>query len=136
MDAPCSVAGIVLEEGRLFVARRGPGGGLGGKWEFPGGKVEAGESCEDALAREFLEEFGVPVMVGQLLAGASFTHKGKARSLRAYMVRLESRRFTLSEHTEWRWVFPVEIPALDFAGSDLKLLPELEKYFLENSFKI
>jgi 8-oxo-dGTP diphosphatase len=123
-----SVAGIAVEGGKVFVARRVPGGDLGGKWEFPGGKVEAGESGEDALIREFREEFDVPVRVGPLLASASFEHHGKTRGLRAYRVYLESHDFILSEHTEWDWVSLETIAGLDFADSDRKLLGELEKH--------
>jgi 8-oxo-dGTP diphosphatase len=126
--AGCSVAGIAVEDGKIFVARRIPGGDLGGKWEFPGGKVEAGESGEEALVREFSEEFAVSVRIGPFVASASFEHRGTARDLRAYRVYLESRDFALSEHTEWAWVSPASIAGLDFADSDRKLLPELEKY--------
>lgn len=122
-----SVAGIAVENGKVFVARRVPGGDLGGKWEFPGGKVEAGESDGEALVREFREEFDAQVSIGPLLASASFEHRGKTRVLRAYRVYLESRGFTLSEHTEWAWVSPEAVAGLDFAGSDRKLLPALEK---------
>ncbi|MDR1144210.1 MAG: (deoxy)nucleoside triphosphate pyrophosphohydrolase [Spirochaetaceae bacterium] len=123
-----SVAGIAVEDGKVFVARRIPGGDLGEKWEFPGGKVEEGESDRDALIREFREEFCVSVRVGSFVGSASFTHHGKSRVLRAYRVYPESRDFVLSEHTEWKWVSPPSIAALDFADSDRKLLPELEKH--------
>lgn len=124
-----SVAGIAVENGKVFVARRIPGGDLGEKWEFPGGKVEEGESDQEALIREFREEFAVTIRVGFFMGSASFEHRGKTRVLRAYRVYLEGRDFTLSEHTEWKWVSPESITALDFAGSDRKLLPELKKHF-------
>jgi 8-oxo-dGTP diphosphatase len=123
-----SVAGIAEEGGRLLIARRLPGGDLGGKWEFPGGKVEPGESDEDALIREFQEEFKITVTVGPLLGSASFEHAGLNRTLRAYLINLPSQNFTLLEHSEWRWASPAEIEGLDFAGSDLKLLPALKAY--------
>ncbi|MDR2742942.1 MAG: (deoxy)nucleoside triphosphate pyrophosphohydrolase [Treponema sp.] len=123
-----SIAGIVVEDGKIFVARRIPGGDLGGKWEFPGGKVETGESDGEALVREFREEFDVSVRIGPFLASAFFEHHGKTRGLRAYRVYLESHDFILSEHTEWAWVFPEAIAGLDFADSDRRLLPELEKH--------
>jgi 8-oxo-dGTP diphosphatase len=90
--------------------------------------VEAGESGEEALVREFREEFDVPVRTGPLVASASFEHHGTTRVLRAYRIYLESRDFTLSEHTEWAWVSPASIAGLDFVDSDRKLLPELEKH--------
>jgi 8-oxo-dGTP diphosphatase len=125
------VAGIAVEGAELFVARRKPGGALGGKWEFPGGKVEEGESDEAALRREYLEEFGFPVETGPLMAGASFEHHGILFRLSAYRIFFSPRWRELmrpAEHTEWRWAALGEIERLDFAGSDRALLPGLQSY--------
>jgi 8-oxo-dGTP diphosphatase len=102
---------------------------MGGKWEFPGGKVEEGESDEEALIREYYEEFGVPIRIGALLGTASFEHHGFIRILNAYRIYFASRSFNLTEHTEWRWVSPEEIEKLDFVESDLKLIPALKLHF-------
>jgi 8-oxo-dGTP diphosphatase len=116
-----SVAGIAAEDGKLFIAKRVSGGSMSEKWEFPGGKVEAGESDEEALTREYLEEFGVNIAVGPLLGSATFEHEG-TRALCAYRVTFCSRDFTLSEHTETKWAGIAEIEALDFVDSDRALL--------------
>jgi 8-oxo-dGTP diphosphatase len=126
--ARVSVAGIAVEGQKIFIARRNPGGDLGGKWEFPGGKAEAGESGEAALIREFAEEFGVPVRAGPLLGTAAFEHRGKPYTLHAYRVFFESREFHPVEHDMWRWAEAAEIENLDFAGSDRLLLPALKAY--------
>jgi len=126
-----SVAGIALDGGRLFIARRKPGGSIGGKWEFPGGKPEDGESDADALRREYLEEFGAEISVGPLLARAEFSNGGRLFFLSGYRVFLSSFGFSMAEHTEWRWAEPAEIEELHssgcFAGSDMRLLPALRK---------
>ncbi|MDR1287419.1 MAG: NUDIX domain-containing protein [Treponema sp.] len=116
-----SVAGIARRGRLIFIARRKEGGDLGGKWEFPGGKAEEGESDRDALLREFREEFAAAVTVGPFLGSAVFSHRGAERTLRAYEVCFEGADFILREHTEWRWADLEEIKKLDFAGSDQKL---------------
>jgi len=123
-----SVAGIAVDGGRLFIARRKAGGSVGEKWEFPGGKAEEDESDADALKREYLEEFGVAVEVGSLLARAEFSNRGKLYSLSAYRVFLGSLDFRMAEHTEWRWAAPGEIDAGSFVDSDMLLLPALREY--------
>ncbi|MDR3170242.1 MAG: NUDIX domain-containing protein [Treponema sp.] len=124
-----SVAGITVEQGKLFIARRRPGGDMGEKWEFPGGKVESGETDEEALIREYAEELGVPITTGPLLGTISFEHRG-TRYLYAYQVYFEAHNFTLSEHTEWRWAGLEALEELDFAGSDRQLLPLLKARLL------
>jgi 8-oxo-dGTP diphosphatase len=121
-----SVAGIARENGKLFVARRKSGGDLGGKWEFPGGKAEDGESAEEALIREYKEEFSVPVRVGRLLGSAAFEHRGAERILKAYAIFFINKNFKMSEHTKWRWAAIEEIKNMDFADSDRKLFRFLE----------
>jgi 8-oxo-dGTP diphosphatase len=123
-----SVAGIAVQGKRLFIARRVPGGDLGEKWEFPGGKVEEGESCEEALVREFREEFGVTVTVGPRAASSAFEHRGVIRELCAYLITFENLNFVLREHSAWKWADFAEIEKLDFAGSDRKLFPALKVY--------
>ncbi|MDR0623185.1 MAG: (deoxy)nucleoside triphosphate pyrophosphohydrolase [Treponema sp.] len=123
-----SVAGIAVEGLKIFIARRNPGGDLGGKWEFPGGKTEKGETDEAALVREFEEEFGVTVTPGPLLGTASFEHKGAAYVLHAYRVYFTGEKFTPHEHSEWHWAGMEEIESLDFAGSDRLLFPVLKAY--------
>lgn len=120
-----SVAGIAVKDGKFFIARRNQGGDLGEKWEFPGGKVEEGESDEQALVREYGEEFGVVIETGPFLGSASFVHRGQERSLCAYRVSFPAERVSLREHSQWRWAGREEIAALDFAPSDLRLLESL-----------
>ena len=123
-----SVAGIAIEGDKVFIARRKAGGDLGGKWEFPGGKVEKGEGDAEALRREFLEEFAADITAGALLVSAEFTHNEQRFLLNAYRIFFASLRFNMTEHDQWRWASLEEIDSLDFAGSDRLLLPRLQAY--------
>jgi 8-oxo-dGTP diphosphatase len=120
-----SVAGIAINKGKFFVARRAGGGSMGGKWEFPGGKLEDGETPVQALIREIQEELEVAIAVGPLLAESEFENKGVKHSLQAYRITFLTDNFILNEHTEWRWADADEIKQLDFTPSDLSLLPAL-----------
>jgi 8-oxo-dGTP diphosphatase len=119
-----SVAGILLHQGKAFVARRGQDGSFGGRWEFPGGKVEPGERDEEAVAREFNEEFGVHVDALRLLGEVVFPHRGIDRTLAAYQIEMECyKRPKLLEHEAIAWVSAEELSALDLVDSDRDLLP-------------
>jgi len=124
-----SVAGIAVENGLVFIARRQSGGSMGDRWEFPGGKVEVGEADGSALKREYLEEFGLDVEIGAFLAQAVFDHGSERFSLHAYRVIMNGTPRMLTEHSEWRWACFPELKSLDFADSDRKLFPELMKTF-------
>jgi 8-oxo-dGTP diphosphatase len=125
-----SVAAIMVYEGRLFIAKRIPGGDMGGKWEFPGGKVDEGEDARDALAREMMEEFGVPVRIVSQIAHGSFIHDNVEHSLDAYLARVSDYYFSLTAHTDWYWADFDEIRALnelgEFTPSDYALLPQIQ----------
>jgi 8-oxo-dGTP diphosphatase len=119
-----SIAGIVLRDGKVFTALRPPGGAQGGRWEFPGGKVEEGESDREALEREFMEEFGAAVCGLRLLGEESFTHRGKERVLAAWLIELlPGATLVPREHGELRWASYDELLGLNLADSDRKLLP-------------
>ena len=128
-----SIACIVYQNGKLFIAKRRSIGDMGGKWEFPGGKIEDDEAPELAIKREMLEEFSVNVSVGEKIGSASFIHSGKNCSVDAYVVQFEHDGikvpFVLTEHTEYKWVNPLEIKKLDFVDSDLKLYPYVLDYY-------
>ncbi|MDR0643497.1 MAG: NUDIX domain-containing protein [Treponema sp.] len=132
-----SVTGIAVVDRKIFIAQRVSQGHMGGKWEFPGGKVEAGETDEQALIREYTEEFGVKIMVDGFIGSAEFEYNGKHTS-RAYRITFLSEHFTLSEHTNWQWADADWIKNLvsagDFVDSDVKLLPTVFRTCLNEDF--
>lgn len=127
-----SIACIAFKGKQVLIAHRNPTGQMGGRWEFPGGKVEGDESDETAIVREMQEEFGIQVIPGEKIAEAEFKHNGKLSSLHAYLVTLPhdglTQKFQLTEHTEYRWADMSEIPLLNFVDSDLLLYPQIVKY--------
>lgn len=125
MTPRLSLCGVVTEAGRCLVARRGPGGSQAGKWEFPGGKQEPGETAEQTLVREFAEELAVPVTVGRRLFVGEFSNAGKSYRLEAWETMLLGREFRLSEHRELRWVTPAELAGLDLSDSDRQVAEAL-----------
>ena len=125
MNINRSVAGIVQRKNLFLVAKRKLGGALGLKWEFPGGKVEPGESPEQAMIREWDEELGVPVSVGRFLCRGTFVHGHIPFELSAYDVHLLSEDFTLKEHLEIQWLSLKSISKIDLADSDSAILVQL-----------
>ncbi len=124
-----SIAGIIVHDDKFLIGHRFDTGEMANRWEFPGGKVDPGETAEQAIVREFYEEMDVRVTPGELLATVEFTNKHGPARLLAYRVfgitELPSR---LTEHTELRWASLDEIETLDFVDSDKLLLPFLKKW--------
>ncbi|MBQ7752417.1 MAG: NUDIX domain-containing protein [Treponema sp.] len=120
-----SIACIDYRKGKIFIAKRIETGDMGGRWEFPGGKIDEGEDFVTAIKREMKEEFGVEVEVFDKLCQVSFEHKGKLCYVDAFKVHfLEDgieRHFTLSEHTDYKWEDFSKIPSLSFVDSDMKI---------------
>ncbi len=119
-----SVAGIILKNSRYFLGRRKPGGAIGGKWEFPGGKVEDGENFHDALKREFLEELEVDIVVKDFITKKEFYHNNNKFILNAYFIELLIFDVSYNEHVEFKWFTHDELIKLEdsLADSDRLLL--------------
>ncbi len=126
-----SVACIDYRNGKLLIAKRKPTGNMGGRWEFPGGKLEEGETFVQAVKREMQEEFGCDTEVFEQLGQGTFVHKNKECSVTAFRVVLKKdgikEPFTLTDHTEIKWVEPSQINTLNFVDSDLGLFEQIKK---------
>src|SRR5574344_1212768 len=120
-----SIACIALDGNNSLIAHRNPTGQMGGRCEFPGGKLEPGETEQQAVVREFKEEFGVHVKVGEKITDSSFRHNGDLVALHAYRIFVPHRgiffKYKLTEHTEYKWVKAESIPRRNFGDSDLRL---------------
>ena len=127
-----SIACIVYDDGKILIAHRNPVGDMGGRWEFPGGKVEPGEDEKDSIAREMMEEFGVVAEAKEKISSSQFEHRGEVFTLDAYLVVFEhngmEKSFTLSEHTEYKWINASSVPDYEFVDSDLKIYPSVLEF--------
>lgn len=127
-----SIACIDYRNGKIFIAKRHQVGDMGGRWEFPGGKIEDGEDYKTAIVREMQEEFGVTVSVGNQITDGKFMHKNVECTLKAFEVTFPhdglKQKFTLTEHTDYKWVNIDEIPNLNFVDSDLMIYPAVKKW--------
>jgi 8-oxo-dGTP diphosphatase len=123
MSEPQIVVGVaVIRAGRVLAALRpGPDGG----WEFPGGKVEPGETDEQAAVRELREELALEIKPGASLGPAQPI--GERYLLRVYAADLLSGEPVLHEHSAIRWVGPAELAGLNWLEADRPFLPELRK---------
>jgi 8-oxo-dGTP diphosphatase len=119
------VAGLILDEaGRLLACKRPEGKHLGGKWEFPGGKLEAGESPEQALVRELEEELGIRIEAGASLTPVVWDYGRGPIRLHPFVCTILSGDPHPHEHSEIRWCSPDELKELDWAEADLPILGE------------
>ena len=113
------VGAVVVRDGLVLCAQRGPDGSLAGKWEFPGGKVEHGESGRLALEREIDEELQCVVEVGDDIATTRYDDGRVVVVLTTFWCRIVSGTPQLTEHTALRWVGPGDLRGLDWAPADV-----------------
>jgi A/G-specific adenine glycosylase len=117
--------GVVWKEGRVLVARRPPEGLLGGLWEFPGGKLEEGESPEEAIRRELREEMAVEVGVGARIERVEHAYSHFRITLHAHHARLLSGSPRAREATAWAWARPDELDDYAFPAANRRVIEAL-----------
>lgn len=127
------VGAAILRGSRCLVALRSQGMAEAGRWEFPGGKVEAGEAPHEALAREVREELGCDVEVGRWIGrGRATTASGRSIRLDVYLAVILDGEPRAREHAELRWVEAEELRRLDWACADVPIADALATYLESN----
>ena len=120
------VVGAAIVQGqKCLVTQRGPAMTLAGKWEFPGGKVEPGESASAALAREISEELNLTIAVGELLGTGRAMVGPKEITLDVYGAVITGGSLVLREHSQALWVEADALAAFDWADADVPSVPHV-----------
>jgi 8-oxo-dGTP diphosphatase len=129
IDVSCAL--IISHDGKVLVAQRSPRMRLPLKWEFPGGKVEPGESAEDGLIREIREELGVEISIVKKMVASVYDQGEQIIRLIPFQCRLISGEVRLTEHAAFLWLAPAELNGMDWAEADL---PVVKDYLNSSGF--
>jgi 8-oxo-dGTP diphosphatase len=120
-------AAIIEKDSRILIAMRKKGDTLGGKWEFPGGKIEPGETPEQCLKRELKEEFDIEAEIGRFFLSTKFRYYLIPIELLVYKVRYISGDFKVNEHDAIKWVVPGELDNYEFVGPDRPIVKVIKE---------
>jgi len=118
-------AAIIEKDGQVMIARRKIGEKLAGFWEFPGGKVEPGETLQYCLARELKEELGLETEIGAVLAEADYHYGHGSIRLIAMQARVLAGVPTLTVHDRVEWVDPGALGHYELAPADMQIAARL-----------
>jgi len=118
-------AAVIEQNGKFLIAKRKKGKHLENKWEFPGGKIEPGESPEKCLVRELREKFDIVAEIADFITESVFDYGDRKIRLLGYHAKYISGEFRLNAHDDIKWVFANEFVRFDFAAADLPLIDKL-----------
>ncbi len=122
-------AAIIKKNSKYLIARRSPEKHLGGFWEFPGGKIESGETAEECLVREIQEELNVTIKIISFLDESLFHYSDKSVLLKGFISVITAGEIVLVDHDDYKWVTVDEMKNYKIAPADL---PFIEKLNSEN----
>ena len=120
------VAGIITDSGKIFATQRGYGD-YKAFWEFPGGKMEPGETPQQALARELREELSVEVDVGEFVCTVEYDYPGFHLTMHCFYCSVTGGTLTLLEHEAAKWLDMEQIHSVDWLPADVVVVNALEK---------
>lgn len=129
------VAAVIVQDGKVYATERGYGEFKGG-WEFPGGKIEKGETPAAALKREIEEELATKISVGQYLGTVEYDYPLFHLSMRCYICTVTAGNLTLLEHMDARWLDKDHLEDVNWLPADRTVVEWVKKYWtLVETFK-
>ncbi len=120
------VAAVIASNNRIFATQRGYGDFKDG-WEFPGGKMEQGETPEEALKREIREELETDIIINKFLRTIEYDYPKFHLKMHCYLCQIESGQLTLLEHEAARWLSAESIESVDWLPADLLILKDIKR---------
>lgn len=124
-------AAIISDNGKVLIAKRKPAAKLASLWEFPGGKLEDGETPEHCLKREIYEEFEIDVEVGKHLGTSVYEYDFGTIALMAFTTKVVSGEMKLNDHTEVAWVEAEDLSRYEFVPADLPFVEMIRRGEIE-----
>ena len=121
------VAAVIYKDGEIFATQRGYGE-FEGMWEFPGGKIEPGESCEVALKREIQEELGVDIEVGELICTTEYDYPSFHLTMHCFLCGIASGEIELREHKSARWLTKDTLNDVNWLPADLEVIEKIKQF--------
>lgn len=119
------VAAVIEKDDKIFCAQRNLTKSMGGKWEFPGGKIEVGETNEEALVREISEEFDSEIKVNEYIMTVEHDYPTFHITMHAYLCTLVNGELKLKEHNDSTWLTKENLLTLDWADADKPIVKKL-----------
>lgn len=124
------VAAVIEHEGRILCMQRAKSkySYTSLHWEFPGGKIEPGETPEEALHRELLEEMDYDVTVGEHIITVNHDYPDFSITMSAYWCQASTPLFSRKEHADHVWLMPEDLPSLDWCAADVPIMNEVTQH--------
>ena len=119
------VAAVIYADGKVFATQRGYGDFKGG-WEFPGGKIEEGETPENALKREISEELETEIAVGELIETIEYDYPAFHLSMDCFWAEIVSGDLVLTEHAAAKWLTKEELDSVEWLPADITLIDKIK----------
>lgn len=128
-------AAVIHDEGKILATQRGYGDFKGG-WEFPGGKIQPGESAEEAIVREIQEELQVCIRPEKLLTTVEYDYETFHLTMHCFLASIIKGEIQLIEHEAMRWLTSDQLESVDWLPADIAVVAQLKRILNQTSIEL